>query len=102
MSAARGDIVGGLVSAAVAIPLAMGFGMFAFVALGDEYFAHGVLAGLYTAVIVAVVGVAAGDRSTTVYAPRVITTFFLGSLVYALVRSGAPTLRPATSRRRWP
>ncbi len=92
MSAVRGDIVGGLVSAAVAIPLAMGFGMFAFVALGDEYFAHGVLAGLYTAVIVAVVGVAAGDRSTTVYAPRVITTFFLGSLVYALVRSGAPTL----------
>jgi sulfate permease, SulP family len=48
VSAVRGDIVGGLVSAAVAIPLAMGFGMFAFVALGDGYFAQGVLAGLYT------------------------------------------------------
>ena len=33
---ARSDIVGGLVSSAVAIPLAMAFGMFAFVTLGDD------------------------------------------------------------------
>lgn len=93
LASARNDIVGGLVSAAVAIPLAMGYGMFAFVALGDAYFAHGVLAGLYTAIIVAVVSVATGDRTTTVYAPRVITTFFLGSLVFALVHSDAPIIR---------
>ncbi len=31
----RGDLVGGLVSSAIAIPLAIGFGMFAFVTLGD-------------------------------------------------------------------
>jgi sulfate permease, SulP family len=90
---ARNDIVGGLVSAAVAIPLAMGYGMFAFVALGDAYFAHGVLAGLYTAIIVAVVSVATGDRTTTVYAPRIVTTFFLGSLVFALAHSEAPIIR---------
>nr|WP_298832697.1 SulP family inorganic anion transporter [uncultured Piscinibacter sp.] len=71
----------------------MGYGMFAFVALGDQYFAHGVLAGLYTALVVGVVSVAAGDRSTTVYAPRVITTFFLGSFVFALVHSEAPVIR---------
>jgi sulfate permease, SulP family len=93
LARARNDIVGGLVSAAVAIPLAMGYGMFAFVALGDAYFAHGVLAGLYTAIVVAVVSVATGDRTTTVYAPRVITTFFLGSLVFALVHSDAPIIR---------
>ncbi len=40
------DAVGGLVSSAIAIPLAVGFGMFAFVTLGDEYFAYGALAGL--------------------------------------------------------
>jgi len=93
LASARNDIVGGLMSAAVAIPLAMGYGMFAFVALGDAYFAHGVLAGLYTAIIVAVVSVAAGDRTTTVYAPRVITTFFLGSLVFTLAHSDAPIIR---------
>ena len=90
---ARDDVVGGLVSAAVAIPLAMGYGMFAFVALGSEYFAHGVLAGLYTAIIVGVVSVATGDRTTTVYAPRVVTTFFLGALVFALAHSDAPIIR---------
>ena len=33
----RDEVSGGLVSAAVAIPLAMGYGMFAFVSLGDKY-----------------------------------------------------------------
>jgi MFS superfamily sulfate permease-like transporter len=42
---ARMDIIAGLVSSTVAIPLAMAFGMFAFVTLGDEYFAHGAMAG---------------------------------------------------------
>lgn len=93
LARARGDVAGGLMSAAVAIPLAMGFGMFAFVALGDAYFAHGVLAGLYTAIVVGVVSVATGDRTTTLYAPRIVTTFFLGSLVFALAHSDAPVIR---------
>ena len=51
----RDEVSGGLVSAAVAIPLAMGYGMFAFVSLGDKYFAYGALAGLSTAFLVAIV-----------------------------------------------
>ena len=47
----RDDLSGGLVSAAVAIPLAMGYGMFAFGALGDSYFAYGALAGLAAALV---------------------------------------------------
>jgi sulfate permease, SulP family len=50
----RGDIIAGLVSSTVAIPLAMAFGMFAFVPLGDEYFAYGAMAGLLSAVIAGV------------------------------------------------
>jgi MFS superfamily sulfate permease-like transporter len=98
---ARNDIVGGLVSAAVAIPLAMGYGMFAFVALGDAYFAHGVLAGLYTAIIVGVVSVATGDRTTTLYAPRIVTTFFLASRTPTRRSSGwgtSITPSPSSSR----
>ena len=89
----RGDIVGGIVSAAVATPLAMGYGMFAFVALGESYFASGALAGLYTALIVAIVCVLLGDKSTTVYAPRITTTFFLGLLIYGLVHSDIPAIK---------
>lgn len=87
-----GDVVGGLVSAGLAIPLAMGFGMFAFVSFGDEYFASGALAGLLTALVVGVVSVMLGDKSPTLYAPRITTTFFLGILLYGLVHSDAPVV----------
>src|SRR5215207_1653559 len=63
----------------------MAFGMFAFVPLGDEYFAYGAMAGLISAVIAGVVSVLLGDRSTRVYAPRVTTTFFLGLLLFSLL-----------------
>jgi SulP family sulfate permease len=84
----RSDIFAGLVSSAIAIPLAMAFGMFAFVTLGDEYFAYGAMAGLISAVIAGVVSVLLGDRSTRVYAPRITTTFFLGLLLYSLLHRG--------------
>jgi SulP family sulfate permease len=85
----RGDLVGGLISSAGAIPLAIGFGMFAFVSLGDEYFAWGAVAGLISALVAGVVCVLLRDRSTMVHAPRVTTTFFLGSLLGSLVHSDA-------------
>ena len=84
------DLVGGVVSSAVAIPLAIGFGMFAFVSLGDQYFAWGAVSGLISALVVGVVSVLLGERSTMVYAPRVTTTFFLGLLLNSLLHSDAP------------
>ena len=92
-SKVRDDLLGGLVSGILAIPLAMGFGMFAFTALGDSYFAHGALAGLYAAIAVGVVCVVLGDRTTTVYAPRITTTFLLGALLYHLAHSDTELLR---------
>jgi len=100
VAAVRGDVVAGLVSSTVAIPLAMAFGMFAFVTLGDEYFAYGAMAGLMSAFIAGVVCVVLGDRSTRLYAPRITTTFFLGLLLYSLLHrdiagGGEPSV-PAT------
>jgi SulP family sulfate permease len=93
LSHLKHDIAGGLMSAAVAIPLAMGFGMFAFVALGDEYFADGARAGLIAALAGGVALVVLGDRTANVYAPRVTTTFFLGALLYQLIHSEAEFIR---------
>ena len=87
------DVLGGLVSAAVAIPLAMGYGMFAFAALGEDYFADGALAGIASAVVVAIACVAFGDKTTTVYAPRITSTFFLGLLIFGLAHSDEPAIR---------
>ncbi len=90
----RNEITGGVMSAVVAIPLAIGYGMFAFVPLGEAYFAYGILAGLYAAFIVAVVNVMLGDKSTTVYAPRVVTTFFIGAIIlHSLLTSDAAIIR---------
>jgi sulfate permease, SulP family len=91
IATARIDVIAGLVSSTLAIPLAMAFGMFAFVTLGDEYFAYGAMAGLISAAIAGLVCVLLGDRSTRVYAPRITTTFFLGLLLYSLSH------RPATA-----
>ena len=85
IATARIDVIAGLVSSTLAIPLAMAFGMFAFVTLGDEYFAYGAMAGLISAVIGGLLCVLLGDRSTRVYAPRITTTFFLGLLLYSLL-----------------
>jgi SulP family sulfate permease len=89
----RNDAVGGLVSAGVAIPLAMGYGMFAFVVLGNRYVPDGALAGLVTAVVLGIACVALGDKSSNVYAPRVTTTFFIGILLYSLAHSDAPMIK---------
>jgi MFS superfamily sulfate permease-like transporter len=70
----------------------MGYGMFAFVVLGDSYFPDGALAGLITAVVVGIGCVLLGDRSAHIYAPRVTTTFFIGILLYGLVQLKAPVL----------
>ena len=87
------DVLGGLVSAAIAIPLAMGYGMFAFAPLGEDYFADGALAGIASAVVVAIACVLLGDKTTTVYAPRITSTFFLGLLIFGLAHSDAPAIR---------
>src|SRR5213596_3113872 len=87
----KSEITAGPVSSAVAIPLSMAYGMFAFVSLGDEYFAYGAMAGLVSTVIAGLVCVVIGDRSTRIYAPRITTTFFLGLLLRSLLER-TPTI----------
>ncbi len=48
--------------------------------------------GIATAFIVAIACVLLGDKTTTVYAPRVASTFFLGLLIYGLAHSDAPAI----------
>ena len=70
----------------------MGYGMFAFSSLGENYFADGALAGLAAASIVPIVCILLGDKTTKVYAPRVTSTFFIGLLIFGLVRSDQPAI----------
>jgi SulP family sulfate permease len=47
----RGDLLGGITASIVALPLAIAFGVAAFVPLGPDYVAQGALAGLYAFII---------------------------------------------------
>jgi SulP family sulfate permease len=47
----RGDLFGGITSAVVSLPLAIAFGVAAFVPLGPDYVAQGALAGLFAFII---------------------------------------------------
>ena len=93
----RNDFIGGLMSSTLAIPLALGYGMFVFISLGDEYFAQGARAGVVSAFVVGIVCLLLGARDTIVYAPRITTTFFLGLLLNSLVHSTEPALQGASA-----
>jgi MFS superfamily sulfate permease-like transporter len=99
MATLLAEVRGGTIAAAVAIPLGIAFGMFAFVGLGDEFFGNGVVAGLAAALIAGLVCVLLGDRSGAFFAPRIVTTFFIGTLLLqhvansdaTIVREGGPS-----------
>jgi hypothetical protein len=85
------DIIAGLVSSTIAIPLAMAFGMFAFVTLGDDYFAYGAMEGLISAVIAGLVCVLLGSRCAFNTA-GVLRDCVAGRLVPGAVRAAAAGL----------
>lgn len=93
----RGDLLGGLTAAVLTIPVSMGYGLLALSALGDNYIATAILAGLYAPVIGCLVAVLLGANTTMIYSPRSIVTFLIGSIVlHSLVRSSVPALQAAS------
>jgi len=93
----RGDLLGGLTAAVLTIPVSMGYGLLALSALGENYLATAILAGLYAPVIGCVVAVLLGANTTMIYSPRSIVTFLIGSIVlHSLTLSGVPALQKAS------
>jgi SulP family sulfate permease len=84
----RGDVAGGVTSAMLAIPVSMGYGILALYPLGERYISYGLLAGLYSAIVVPIVALLLGADTPTMYAPRSVVAFLLSSIVlHGLVRS---------------
>jgi SulP family sulfate permease len=86
----RGDVAGGLTAAALLIPASMGFGTLALHTLGEQYISYGILAGLYSAIFVAITAVLLGLDTPMMFVPRSVMTFLLSSVILdGLVRSKA-------------
>jgi MFS superfamily sulfate permease-like transporter len=83
----RAELAGGIASAILTLPLSIGFGLFALSPLGERYAGYGVLAGLYSAIIVALIAVLLRANSPVVFAPRSMQAYLVSMVVLHLVQS---------------
>lgn len=89
----RHEFAGGAASAALTLPLCIGFGLYAFSPLGPAYAHYGVLAGLYSALVPPLIAYLLGARSICVFGPRnvsqvVVQSLFANVLATQLLASG--------------
>ena len=89
----RHELAGGVAAASLALPLCIGFGLFAFSPLGASYAHYGVLAGLYSALLPPLIAYLLGARSISIFGPRntsqvVIQSLFANMLATQLLASG--------------
>lgn len=83
----RAELAGGVASAILTLPLAIGFGLFALSPLGERYAGYGVLAGIYSSVIVALIAVLLRANSPVVFAPRSMQAYLISMVVLHLIQS---------------
>ena len=81
----QGDLKGGAASALLTIPLAIGFGLFAFAPLGDRFSQVAILAGLYSAIIVPILALILRANSSVVLAPRSMASFLISGVIFHLL-----------------
>jgi len=86
-STPRAELAGGTASALLTLPLSIGFGLFALSPLGERYAGYGVLAGLYSAIIVALIAILLRANSSVVFAPRSMQAYLISMVVLHLVQS---------------
>jgi sulfate permease, SulP family len=85
----RGEWAGGFASALLTLPLSIGFGLFAFAPLGERYVGYGVIAGLYSAIIVALIAVLLRANSSVVFAPRSMQAYLVSMVALHLIQSAS-------------
>jgi len=76
----RGDLTGGLIAAVVSIPMSIGFGLLAFAPFGEQFLSIGIRTGLYGAIFLGLVALMLGARTVTIFAPRSLIAFMIGSI----------------------
>lgn len=78
-----GDIIGGVVSAFVALPLTLACGLLVFKSLND-FESLGINAAIFSAIIGSLISAFVGVHSLQISGPRVVTTLILSDLVYLI------------------
>jgi SulP family sulfate permease len=77
----KGDLAGGISAGVLTIPVSMGYGILALQPLGDGYVAHGVVAGLVSAIVVLLAAALLGGSAGLMYTPRSVVTLIMAAVV---------------------
>ena len=92
----RGDIAGGVTSAVLTLPVAAGLGILALSPLGPAYVPYGILAGLYSAILLPFGALVAGAAGVAMYSPRSVLAFLVAAIaLQSLTRLGPAVVDPA-------
>jgi hypothetical protein len=79
------EAAAGLSAALVSLPVAIGYGLFALAPLGPQFYSYGVVAGLYSAIVMNAVALLMGARAPLLYGPRNMVAFMINALVLHLL-----------------
>ena len=84
----KGDVAGGISVGALTIPMSMGYGLLAFQPLGDGYVSYGIVAGLFSAIVVLALTALLGGAPSLMYTPRSVVTLLMAAVVLEGVTKG--------------
>ncbi len=82
----KGDIMGGITTSVISLPLAIAFGVVAFAPLGEEYIAQGALTGLYGVIVAGILTSLFGGTPGQIAVPTAPMSVMVTSIIATLLK----------------
>jgi len=82
--------------------MSIGFGLLAFAPFGERFLSIGILTGLLRRNFLGVVALLLGARTVTIYAPRSLIAFMIGSIAMQGFAKPPPGRSASSSHTTWP
>jgi len=82
----KGDIMGGVTTSVIALPLAIAFGIVAYAPLGEAYIAYGALTGLYGVIVAGILTSIFGGTPGQIAVPTAPMSVMVTSIIATLMK----------------
>lgn len=82
----KGDVLGGITSSIIALPMAIAFGIVAFAPLGEAYVSQGALAGLYGVIVAGILTSLLGGTPGQISVPTAPMSVMVTSIIATLLK----------------
>ena len=82
----KGDIIGGITTSVVALPMSIAFGVLAFAPMGEEFIAQGALTGIYGVIVAGIITSLFGGTPGMVSAPTAPMSVMVTAIIVPLLK----------------